>query len=127
VIPMVGRVLQKPARLGGYDLPSGTRVGACIYLAQRDPEFYPDPEVFRPERFLGVNPDPGAYLPFGGGMRRCIGAAFGRYLMKVVRGSRVARGDLARGQPIPARTKRRAITFWPEHGTRVVARPRARA
>lgn len=119
VIPVVGRVLQKEVTLGGYALPAGTSVGACIYLAQRDPEVYPEPEAFRPERFLGVAPDPVSWLPFGGGIRRCIGAAFALYEMKVVLGTIVAACDLELAQKAPARIVRRSITFWPEGGTRV--------
>jgi cytochrome P450 len=125
VIPLVGRVLQKPTRIAGYDLPAGTSVACCIYLAQRNPEVYPDPEAFSPERFLGMQPDPASYLPFGGGIRRCVGASFAQYEMKVVLGTILARCDLELAQPTPARTRRRAITFWPEGGTRVMLRARS--
>jgi cytochrome P450 len=124
VIPVVGRVLQKPFTFGVFDLPAGTTVAPCIYLAQRDPEVYPDPEAFRPERFLGVQPDPYSWLPFGGGARRCIGAAFAVYEMKVVLGTILAGADLALAQRVPARIRRRAITFWPERGTRVTLQRR---
>jgi cytochrome P450 len=119
VIPLVGRVLKKPFTLGGFDLPTGTVVAPCIYLAQRDPEVYPEPEEFRPERFLGVQPDPYSWLPFGGGIRRCVGAAFAVYEMKLVLATMLAGCDMKLAQPSPARVRRRAITFWPEHGTRV--------
>jgi cytochrome P450 len=119
VVPLVGRVLQKPFTLSGCDLPAGTSVAACIYLAQRNPEVYPEPEAFRPERFLGVQPDPVTWLPFGGGIRRCVGAAFALYEMKVVLGTILANCDLELADPRPARTMRRAITFWPAGGTRV--------
>jgi cytochrome P450 len=58
VVPVVGRVLKKAFTIGGYDLPAGTTVAPCIYLAQRNPKVYPEPDEFRPERFLGVQPDP---------------------------------------------------------------------
>jgi len=119
VIPLVGRVLQKPFRLGGYDLAAGSTVAANIFLAQRNPDVYPEPEAFRPERFLDVQPDPASWLPFGGGIRRCIGASFALYEMKVVLGTILAHCDLEIAQPTPARIVRRAITFWPEGGTRV--------
>ena len=119
VVPLVGRVLQKPYRLGGYDLPAGTPVGAGIYLAQRDPKVYPDPEAFQPERFLGVAPDPASWLPFGGGLRRCIGAAFATYEMKIVLGTILARCDLSLAQRTPVKIVRRAVTLWPEGGTRI--------
>jgi cytochrome P450 len=125
VIPVVGRVLQRPYTLAGHDLPAGASIGACIYLAQRDPEVYPEPEAFRPERFLGVQPDPAAWLPFGGGIRRCVGAAFAQYEMKIVLGTMLAACDFELAQPAPAKIMRRAITFWPEGGTRVRVRRRA--
>jgi cytochrome P450 len=122
VVPLVGRVLMKPYTLAGYDLPAGTSVGACIYLAHRNPEIYPEPEQFRPERFLGVSPDPASYLPFGGGLRRCIGASFALYEMKIVLGTMLAACDFELAQPSPVRVVRRAVTFSPEGGTRVRVR-----
>jgi cytochrome P450 len=122
VVPLVGRVLMKPYKLAGYDLPIGTSVGACIYLAQRNPEVYPEPDAFRPERFLGVSPDSSAWFPFGGGLRRCIGASFAQYEMKIVLGTMLANCDFELAQPSPVRIVRRTITFTPEGGPRVRAR-----
>jgi cytochrome P450 len=119
VVPLVGRVLMKPYSLAGYDLPAGTALGACIYLAQRNPEVYPEPDVFRPERFLDKSPDPATFFPFGGGLRRCIGAAFAQYEMKIVLGTMLASCDFELAQASPVRVVRRAITFSPEGGTRV--------
>ena len=119
VVPLVGRVLMKPYHLAGYDLPAGTPLGACIYLAQRNPDVYPEPDAFRPERFLDKTPDPASYFPFGGGLRRCIGAAFAQYEMKIVLGTMLANCDFELAQPSPVRVVRRAITFSPEGGTRV--------
>ena len=127
VIPVVGRVLREPTTIGGYDLPAGTAVGACIYLAHRNPDVYPEPDAFRPERFLDKPPDPVSWLPFGGGIRRCIGAQFATYEMKLVLGTMLAACDFDLAQKTPARTFRRAITFWPEGGTRVRIRRRVRA
>jgi cytochrome P450 len=124
VIPIVGRVLKKPARIGAYDLPAGATIGACIWLAHRNPDVYPEPDAFRPERFLGVTPDTASWLPFGGGIRRCIGAAFALYEMKIVLGTMIAERDFELAQPKDARMQRRAITFWPEGGTRVRVRKR---
>ena len=119
IVPIVGRVLKQPATIGGYDLPEGTAVGCCIYLAHRNPDVYPDPERFQPERFLGVQPDPVHWLPFGGGIRRCIGAQFATYEMKVVLGTLLAHCQFELAQAVPARTVRRTVTLFPEHGTRV--------
>jgi cytochrome P450 len=119
VVPLVGRLLQRPTTIGGYDLPAGAAVGACIYLAQRNPSVYPEPDAFRPERFLGVPPDPVSWLPFGGGIRRCVGAQFATYEMKIVLGTFLAACDFTLAPPTPVRILRRAITLWPEGGTRI--------
>jgi cytochrome P450 len=124
VVPVVGRVLKKDMRIGGYDMPAGSAVGACIYLAHRNPNVYPEPEQFKPERWLGVTPDPTTWLPFGGGVRRCVGLAFALYEMKIVLGTMLAARDFELAQPKDAPVRRRAITFWPEGGTRVRTRKR---
>ncbi|HVW29897.1 MAG TPA: cytochrome P450 [Polyangiaceae bacterium] len=124
IIPLVGRVLTRPMTIGGVPLDKGTYVAACIYLAHRNAEIYRDPEEFLPERFVGVKEDPNAWLPFGGGIRRCIGAAFAMYEMKIVTATILATKKLTLAQTPPARVVRRAITFSPEHGTRVIAEPR---
>ena len=74
VIPMVVRTLMKPATIGGIDLPAGATVGPSILIAHAREDNHPDPERFRPERFLGHNPPTNTWIPFGGGVRRCIGA-----------------------------------------------------
>ncbi len=76
VIPMVVRTLMKPMTVGGIDLPAGATIGPSILIAHSREENHPDPEVFRPERFLGHNPPTNTWIPFGGGVRRCIGAGF---------------------------------------------------
>jgi len=76
VIPMVVRTLMKPATVGGIDLPAGATIGPSILISHARAENHPDPEVFRPERFLGQNPPTNTWIPFGGGVRRCIGAGF---------------------------------------------------
>ncbi len=125
VVPVVGRELQKPMRIGGYDLPAGAAVGACIYLAHRNPDVYPEPDAFRPERFLDVPTDPVSWLPFGGGIRRCVGAQFAMYEMKIVLATMLAACEFELAQRVPARTLRRAITFWPEGGCRVKIKRRS--
>ncbi len=76
VIAMVVRTLQRPATVAGIDLPAGATVGASILLAHSREASYPDVRAFRPERFLGQAPAPHTWIPFGGGVRRCIGAGF---------------------------------------------------
>ncbi|MCD4533368.1 cytochrome P450 [Nocardioides sp. cx-169] len=76
VIPMVVRTLMRPATIGGLELPAGTTVGPSIIVSHQRSEAFGDPEAFRPDRFVGANPPPHTWIPFGGGARRCIGAGF---------------------------------------------------
>lgn len=122
VIPMVGRRLKSRLTLGDYDLPAGIVVAPSIYLTHRDPELYPDPEAFRPERFLAARVDPYAWLPFGGGIRRCLGMSFALYELKVVAATLFSAMSLELAQPTPVRVVRRSITFAPELGTRIRSR-----
>jgi cytochrome P450 len=124
VIPIVGRVLAKDHRVGGYELPKGTGVVASIYLAHRREQAFPAPESFDPERFLRRKPAPYEWYPFGGGNRRCIGMAFALYEMKMVLARLVARLDLRLAGRREVRMVRRAITITPSEGLTVTARPR---
>ncbi len=120
VIPLVGRVLQRPMRLAGLDLPAGVAVTPSVYLTQRDPAVWDEPAAFKPERFLAKKPSPQEWFPFGGGIRRCIGMAFALYEMKMVLATVVSRADL-RAAPGPAVVPvRRAITLAPSRGVPVV-------
>lgn len=119
VIPIVGRVLEKSARVGGFDLPAGTGVVCSIYLAQRRPSVYPDPRRFDPDRFLGKKFTPNEFFPFGGGVRRCIGMAFALYEMKMVLARVLTRATLRLDRRDPIKVVRRAITLTPSGGLRV--------
>jgi cytochrome P450 len=127
VLPIVGRMLSEPFELAGWDLPAGTMVAPCIYLTHRRPDIYPEPERFRPERFLDTTPDTYAWLPFGGSVRRCIGASFAMFEMKVVIPAVLHRLRLRAVGRRPERMRRRAITFVPEHDALVVAERRTAA
>ena len=124
VVPIVMRVLERDLEVGDMLLPAGTRVAPCIYLTNRNPAVYEQPLEFRPERFLGKNPDTFAWIPFGGGIRRCIGASFAQLEMKVM--LRTMLGELRPRRAGAAMwrngewTRRRAITFVPAAGARVV-------
>jgi cytochrome P450 family 110 len=120
VIGMTARVLAAPARIGGRELPAGVVVSPAIYLVHRRPETWPEPERFRPERFVGVRPSPFTFFPFGGGVRRCLGAAFATYEMKVVLSEVVRRADLRVAPGYRMRTVQRAITHAPSAGMPVV-------
>lgn len=124
VIPIVGRVLAKDHRVGGWDLQKGTVVVCSIYLAHRRPEAFPDPMRFDPRRFLGKKLSAHEFFPFGGGVRRCIGMAFALYEMKMVLARVVARAELALAQARPVGMVRRSITITPSDGLRVVLRRR---
>ena len=119
VIPLVGRVLTRPARVGGYDLPAGIGVVCSIYLAQRRADTYPQPDRFDPTRFLGKKFSPNEFFPFGGGVRRCIGMAFALYEMKMVIARIVSRTTLALAATRPVSVVRRSITMTPSEGLRV--------
>jgi cytochrome P450 family 135 len=119
IVPLVGRVVARPFQLGRWSLPLGTRVAPSIYLAGQRPDAYPEPARFLPERWLGVKPDPYTWLPFGGGIRRCIGMAFAQLEMRIVLQTLVPRVRL-RPAGGPARVVRRGITLAPAGGTRVV-------
>ena len=84
VVPVVARLLQEELRVGRFKLPAGTRVVPSIYLTNRNPRVYEQPAEFRPERFLGAAPETFSWIPFGGGIRRCIGASFALMEMKLI-------------------------------------------
>jgi cytochrome P450 len=121
VVPAVARCLQAPMRIGPWDLPAGVHIAPSIYLLHRRPDIYPEPLAFRPERFLGDD-TPGTYewIPFGGGVRRCLGASFALFEMKTVLGVILREAKL---RPTPGRRgegiTRRAITHAPTRGARI--------
>jgi cytochrome P450 len=119
IVPDVVRKLQAPMRFAGFDLPAGVSLAPCIHLAHRRADVYPEPERFRPERFLDRRPDPYSWLPFGGGIRRCLGMAFALYEMKIVTGVLFARLRLRLDRPGTVRVIRRSVTLAPRGGTRV--------
>ena len=120
VIVLVIRKLTEPVELGGYELPAGARVTPSIYLMHRNPEIYPEPEAFRPERFVDNPPGTYTWIPFGGGVRRCLGAAFAQFEMQVVLRELVRRREIAPARSRPERNFRRAITETPRHNAEVV-------
>lgn len=122
IVPDVVRRLSRPMTLAGRDLPAGVYVTPCIHLAHRRPEAWPEPERFHPERFLGAKVDPYAWLPFGGGTRRCIGMAFALYEMKIALGVLLAARRFALADKRFPSVVRRSVTLAPAGGTRVVMR-----
>ena len=120
VISLVNRTLKAPMRLGGYDLPAGIKVVPSIYLVHRRPDVYPEPARFLPERFLDEPPGTYTWIPFGGGVRRCIGAAFAQFEMEVVLRELAARSAIHPARPSAERVYRRAITETPRHDAEVI-------
>lgn len=118
-VPVVSRKLAQPLTLKGFELPAGVNVGLGVYLAHQRPDVFPEPLSFRPERFLGRTFSPFEYLPFGGGHRRCLGAAFALYEMKIVLASLLARHQLQLHEPRPVRSVDRIATYGPETGIRM--------
>jgi cytochrome P450 family 135 len=120
VIVVVVRKLTEPVELGGYELPAGARVVPSIHLIHRDPQIYPEPERFLPERFLENPPGTYTWIPFGGGVRRCLGAAFAQFEMGVVLRELVRRYEITPASPASERPYRRAITETPRHDATVI-------
>ncbi|QVQ51274.1 cytochrome P450 [Spiractinospora alimapuensis] len=117
VISMIPRTLKRPMELGGYRIPAGVRVAPAIYLLHRRPDLYPEPDRFLPERFLGGPPDPYTWIPFGGGVRRCLGRAFAQLEMETVLRELVRRVDL---HPVPPGQAARGGGAVPTYDAEVV-------
>jgi len=120
VVPLAGRRLTKELRADGLTLPPGTDVTPAIWLAHTRADVYPEPFAFRPERFLDDGPDTYAWVPFGGGVRRCLGASFAEFEMRIALRQILARCELRKADPTPERVARRNVTLSPRNGTRVV-------
>jgi cytochrome P450 len=124
VVPLAGRRLTTPMQVNGYELPPGTDVTPAIWLAHTRADRYPEPFAFRPERHLDGAPATSSWVPFGGGVRRCIGAAFAEMEMRVALTEIVKRRALEAAARDAERVARRNVTFSPAGGTRVIARRR---
>jgi cytochrome P450 len=118
--PIVVRKLLEPMELGGYTIPAGTTVAPCVHLVHRRPDVYPEPERFLPERFLDAPPGTYTWIPFGGGVRRCLGGAFAQFEMEVVLRELAARAAFDPARRKPERVYRRAITETPRHDAEVI-------
>jgi cytochrome P450 len=123
VIPMVVRTLMRPVTIGGWDLPAGATVGPSILISHARADNHPDPERFDPTRFVGKNPPVNTWIPFGGGVRRCIGAGFSLMEGVVVLREILSSYDVTSvGRDHP---KVRNITSVPRHGSRIRVTRRA--
>jgi cytochrome P450 len=124
VIPMVARYLMQSATIGGYHLPRGTSVGPSILLTHARADLHREPERFRPERFLEGEVAPHTWIPFGGGVRRCIGAGFSLMEGVAVLREVLRRYDVALPQGSRDEPKVRNITSVPRYGARILVTPR---
>ena len=120
VLPLAGRRLATELVADGLTLPAGTDVTPAIWLTHTRADLYPEPFAFQPDRFLEEGPDTYGWIPFGGGIRRCIGASFAEFEMRIVLREVLTRCDLHKASPLPEKTGRRNITLSPKGGTPVV-------
>jgi len=124
VIPLIGRRVTEPWRLGEHGVPAGTAVTMSILLVHHREDLYPQPFEFRPERWIGRKPGTYEWIPFGGGIRRCLGAALAMAEQRVVLEAMARRLDLEADDPAPERALHRNVTMIPARGARVVLRSR---
>jgi cytochrome P450 len=128
VLPIVVRMLGEPMAFAGRTLPAGTPVAPCIYLMHRREDVYPQAGRFRPERFLEQSPGTYTWIPFGGGVRRCLGASFATFEMRQVLQTILAEVELSAAERASETMTRRGITFTPAgQATAVIHRRSAAA
>jgi cytochrome P450 len=124
VVPLAGRRLTKELVAGDLRLPPGTDVTPAIWLVHTRADLYPEPFAFRPERFLENGPDTYAWIPYGGSVRRCLGAAFAEFEMRIALRAVLGRCELHKADPMAEKVARRNVTLSPRDGTRVVVTAR---
>jgi cytochrome P450 len=124
VIPIIGRRVKVPWRLGKHAVPAESGVLMSILLLHHREDLYPDPFVFRPERFLDTKPGTYTWIPFGGGIRRCLGAALAMAEMRIVVSTIARRCELRAAEPEPERAKHRNVTMIPAGNAAVVVAAR---
>jgi cytochrome P450 len=125
--PIVVRRILEPMELGGYAIPAGTTVAPCVHLVHRRPDIYPAPLEFIPERFLERAAGTYTWIPFGGGVRRCLAAPYAQMLMKQVISTVLGELELRAVKPAAERPRKSAITFVPHLQGLVLATPRAKS
>jgi cytochrome P450 len=124
VVPVVARRLSETAVVGGYTLPAGTILMVSIYLVHHDPDTYPEPEKFDPGRFVDGVPEDAAWIPFGGGTRRCLGASFAQLEMRVALREILTSVELSAVNEASESTGRKRFTFAPSNGAAAVVAER---
>lgn len=127
-VPTVARRLREPMELGGYEIPAGTTVAPCVYLLHRRADVYPNPYAFEPERFLERPPGTYTWIPFGGGVRRCLAASFAMQEMKRTIAAVLGEVELRAAVSGSERVARSSIAFAPDrHAVAIVTRRNGRA
>jgi cytochrome P450 len=116
VIPMIARLAMRPWRFGDYTVPARTPVGVSMIALHHRPDVYPNPHAFEPQRFLGVKPGTYTWIPFGGGIRRCLGASLAMAEQRVVLDAIARRTDLVAPHPAAERPRMRNVTMIPRGG-----------
>ena len=124
VSQIIPREVMKPIEIGGVRYEPGMALMASAYLLHHNPDLYPDPYAFRPERFLGTKPGIYTWIPFGGGRTRCLGAEIGIVEMKVVLRAVLSRYELRRDDPEPEASRSKSIVTVPAKGARLALRTR---
>lgn len=127
VVALAGRRLASELVVDGLVLPPGTNVTPAIWLTHTRPDLYSEPLAFRPERFLAQPPPTYGWIPFGGGVRRCLGAAFAEMEMRVVLRHLLRSRTLRAASAAPEHATRRNVTLSPQHGTRIILSARSDA
>ncbi|HEV3047914.1 MAG TPA: cytochrome P450 [Solirubrobacteraceae bacterium] len=120
-VPVVMRGLTEPMRIAGYTIPTDTIVAPCVYLTHRRADLYPRPRAFEPERFLGDAAGTYTWIPFGGGVRRCVAVVFAQLEMKRVIQTVLEEVDLQAAVSDSEQATRSSVSFVPEGGARVIA------
>jgi cytochrome P450 family 135 len=120
VVAIVDRQVRQATRIGEHVIPAGAIVCPNIYLTQRREDLYENPAAFWPERFTGQPPPRFGWFPFGGGIRRCLGASFATFEMRIIIAEVLQAVTLRPASPRPDRVRREAVTFVPRHGARAV-------
>jgi cytochrome P450 len=120
VATAIMRRVKAPVRIGGHDLPAGVNVSASIYGTHHRPDFWPNPERFDPDRFMNARPKPYTFFPFGGGVRRCLGAAFAGYEMKIILAEVLSRVEMRVAPGYRAKPVLRTVAVGPSGGVPVI-------
>jgi cytochrome P450 len=120
----IPRKVITPTELGGWHYPAGTHLVPCTYLMHHDPDLYPEPNTFRPERFVDTHPQPGSYLPWGAGHKRCIGRHFALLEMQSVLRETLNRHTIQPATASIESPRWRSAILVPQHGSRIILHPR---